>query len=199
MRGLRFGFYAVLCDISSLIATPVIEDDIEVPKELLPEIAPIPIGDYREPTYIFLGILLGLFSLWRIWRWLHRSSSKPTIPLTSYQQFLSDLRKARQLIGQAPHFCSALCFALKAYLQREYRLPLTCRTTEEFLNLFSKSTQFSWQEVAMLSDVLQSSDGAKFAREALSEDIQKELFLKTCRFARFVRLHHRKPQPTPAT
>ncbi|MDE6576493.1 MAG: hypothetical protein K2L24_03835 [Opitutales bacterium] len=182
------------------MASPaVVAEDIEVPKELLPEIPPLPIGDYRVPILTTLGILLGLFLLGMLWRWYRRSTALPALPLTSYQQLLSDLKKSRQLLGQAPHFCSALCFALKSYLQREYHLPLTCRTTEEFLNLFSKSTQFSWQQVALLSDVLQSSDVAKFAREALTEDVQKELFIKTCRFARFVRIHHRKPKSTPAT
>jgi hypothetical protein len=106
-------------------------------------------------------------------------------PLSSFQQFLKDLHRAKLHVNaqDSKAFCSALCFALKSYLQREYQLPITCRTTEEFLRLVNRSSQFSWDMASNLTDILQYSDQAKFAGQNFHRDLQKDLFLKTCRFA----------------
>lgn len=163
------------------------------PDKLLPEIAPLPIGSYRD-IIIYFVLVLTLLSIlcFFLWKWIKKRRQHSTIPLTSFQQFLVDLHRAKNNIGDAKHFCQTLCYALKSYLQRVYQLPLTCRTTEEFLKLFSKSTQFSWEQVNLLSDVLQRSDMSKFAGEAMTVDEQKELFIKTCRFVRFIRVRFHK-------
>ena len=163
------------------------------PDGLLPEIAPLPIGSYREIiVYSVLTVSLLLIFLFFLCKWIKKRRQKQIIPLTSFQQFLIDLHRAKDNIGDAKHFCQTLCYALKSYLQRVYQLPLTCRTTEEFLKLFSKSTQISWEQVNLLSDVLQRSDMSKFAGESMTIDEQKELFIKTCRFIRFIRRRFHK-------
>ncbi|MDR2628692.1 MAG: hypothetical protein LBC30_01720 [Puniceicoccales bacterium] len=99
----------------------------------------------------------------------------------------------------AKYFCSTLCDALKSYLQRESKLPMTCRTTKEFLKIFGKSTKFSWEKVSMLSDILQYSEVARFTGEDFSFDLQKDLLLKTCYFSPDVRRLQRQPKSTTST
>jgi hypothetical protein len=174
-----------------------------IPPSLLSPLPPVPTGDYWNFLWIFLGLLpLILLLFWGIKKIFNK---RPTaeIVLTSFQQFLKDLHKAKVNMAEhnAKYFCSALCDALKSYLQREYKLPMTCRTTEEFLKIFGKSTKFSWEKVSMLSDILQYSDAAKFAGEHLSLDLQRDLFLKACNFSRDVRLAQRQPMtstPSPS-
>ncbi|MDR0418458.1 MAG: hypothetical protein LBH08_03435 [Puniceicoccales bacterium] len=182
-------------------ATVPLDSTKNAPPLLLPPLPPVPTGNYWHLLWIFLGLLLLiLFAFWGIKKILKKRSAAE-ITLTSFQQFLKDLHKARLNMGErnAKYFCSALCDALKSYLQREYKLPITCRTTEEFLKIFGKSAKFSWEKVSMLSDILQYSDIAKFAGEDLSFDLQRDLFLKTCYFSRDVRRAQRQSKSMTST
>jgi hypothetical protein len=173
----------------------------DIPPSLLPPLPPVPTGNYWYLLWILFGLsLLTLFTFLCIKK-LFKKRPATEIVLTSFQQFLKDLHKAKMNMGErnAKYFCSTLCDALKSYLQREYKLPMTCRTTEEFLKIFGKSTKFSWEKVSMLSDILQYSDIAKFAGEDLSFDLQKDLFLKTCYFSRDVRRLQQQSKSTIST
>ncbi|MDR0590659.1 MAG: hypothetical protein LBG09_02280 [Puniceicoccales bacterium] len=167
---------------------PPLAPENDVPKALLPALDPVATGSYGEIilfstiAIILLGLALLLF-----FRYRRRQPKAP--PLSSFRRFLRDLHRAKLHVytRDTKEFCSALCFALKSYVQREYQLPITCRTTEEFLRLVNQSTKFSWEIANDLGTVLQSSDQAKFAGENFHQDFHKDLFLKTCRFAREVR------------
>jgi hypothetical protein len=160
----------------------------DVPQGLLPALVPVETGNYwKIILFSTLGIILFILILIL---WLRRRRRVlPINPLTSFQQFLKDLGRAKLHIRteDTKEFCSALCFALKSYLQREYQLPITCRTTEEFLRLFGKSSKFSWDIISNLTDILQYSDQAKFAGQSFSLDLHRDLFLKTCLFVREVK------------
>lgn len=188
--------------VSAAEVTPT--PSIAIPTELHPDLPPVATGNYWDVIAITLGIIALLVFILGLFIWRRRiKSRKKAPPLTSFQQFIRDINQARINLGE-PHaakpFCTLLCNALKAYLQREYRLPLTCRTTEEFLKLFGKSTQFSWETINVLSDILQYSDRAKFAQEPLPIETQKELFIKTCQFANTIRrLKSKKASPQKAS
>jgi hypothetical protein len=172
-----------------------------IPPDLRPSLPPVPTGNYWDRIWMALVLLLLALGIYSLIKKLRQKHPEKVIILPSFQQFLRDLHRAKINMGEhnAKHFCSVLCDALKAYLQREYKLPMTCRTTEEFLKLFGKSTKFSWEKISLLSDILQYSDRAKFAGEGLTIDLQRDLFLKACAFARSVRLMNQKPKPTNPT
>jgi hypothetical protein len=170
--------------------------DDDIPTALLPPLAPVEVGSYWEIILLSLVIisllvcLLGLF----FHRRHFRSVSKP---LSSFQQLLRDLHRAKLHADtkDTKEFCSALCFALKSYVQREYQLPITCRTTEEFLKIVQNSSKFSWEIASDLTDILLYSDQAKFAGIKFQNDFHKDLFLKTCRFVREVKRIRRSAKP----
>jgi hypothetical protein len=167
---------------------PPLPPENDIPEALLPPLDPVATGSYGPiillSTLAILSFALALFLLLR-----YRRRRLTTPPLPSFQRFLRDLHRAKLHVytQDTKEFCSALCFALKSYVQREYQLPITCRTTEEFLRLVNQSTKFSWEIASDLGTVLQYSDQAKFAGEIFSQDFHRDLFLRTCRFAREVR------------
>ncbi|MDR1435554.1 MAG: hypothetical protein LBI77_04085 [Puniceicoccales bacterium] len=167
----------------------------DIPQALLPALAPVETGNYWK--IILFSSLAIILSFLILILWLRRRRVFPAHSLTPFQQFLRDLHRAKLHIRteDTKEFCSALCLALKSYLQREYQLPITCRTTEEFLRLFSKSSKFSWDIVSNLTDILQYSDQAKFAGKSFSFDLHRDLFLKTCFFIREVKRIRRSAKP----
>ncbi|MDR2812659.1 MAG: hypothetical protein LBB05_02650 [Puniceicoccales bacterium] len=169
-----------------------ISPDDAIPPVLLPPLAPVEIGNYWRITSFWLFVigllvlLLGLF-------FRHRRSLLSAKSLSPFQQFLRDLHQAKLHVDtkDTKEFCSALCFALKSYIQQEYQLPITCRTTEEFLKIVQNSSNFSWEIASDLTDILIYSDQAKFAGIKFQNDFHRDLFLKTCRFVREVkRIRH---------
>jgi hypothetical protein len=167
-------------------ADPHLPPEKDIPQALLPALGPVETGNYRK---IILVSAIAIIFLILILLLLIRRRRRTAPPLSSFQRFLRDLHRAKLHVStqDTKEFCSALCFALKSYVQREYQLPITCRTTEEFLRLVNQSTKFSWEVASDLSTVLQCSDQAKFAGEIFPQDFHRDLFLKTCRFAREVR------------
>jgi hypothetical protein len=167
---------------------PPLPPENDIPEALLPALGPVATGSYGEIIlFSIVAILLLGLALLLFLRYRRRRSMAP--PLSSFRRFLRDLHRAKLHVHtrDTKEFCSALCFALKSYVQREYQLPITCRTTEEFLRLVNQSTKFSWEIAGDLGTILQSSDQAKFAGEIFSQNFHRDLFLKTCRFAREVR------------
>ncbi|MDR2372009.1 MAG: hypothetical protein LBD60_02575 [Puniceicoccales bacterium] len=189
-----FSLLTVLATEMPVSDTLPVDDDI--PTALLPPLAPVEVGSYWGIILISLFIisllvcLLGLF----FHRWRSHAVSKP---LSSFQQLLRDLHRAKLHADtkDTKEFCSALCFALKSYVQREYQLPITCRTTEEFLKIVQNSSKFSWEIGSDLTDILLYSDQAKFAGIKFQNDFHKDLFLKACRFVREVKRIRRSAQP----
>jgi hypothetical protein len=178
----------LLCSHSyaNTVSDPSLPADGDIPQTLLPALDPVETGNYWK-IILFWAIVV-IFLIFVLFLFL-RKRQPLTAPLSSFQQFLRDLHRAKLHVytQDTREFCSALCFALKSYVQREYQLPITCRTTEEFLRLVNNSTKFSWEIASDLTDILQYSDQAKFAGKIFHQDFHKDLFLKTCRFAREVR------------
>jgi hypothetical protein len=162
--------------------------DDDIPTALLPPLAPVETGNYWG--IILLSLLITGLLVCVLWLFFHRRrSTLSSKPLSSFQQLLRDLHRARLHADtkDTKEFCSALCFALKSYVQREYQLPITCRTTEEFLKIVQNSSKFSWEIASDLTDILLYSDQAKFAGIKFQNDFHRDLFLKTCRFVREVK------------
>jgi hypothetical protein len=175
---------------------PVPVDD-DIPTALLPPLAPVEVGSYGGIillSLLIIGLLIGLLGLF----FHRRRSPLSSKPLSSFQQLLRDLHRAKLHADtrDTKEFCSALCFALKSYVQREYQLPITCRTTEEFLKIVQNSSKFSWEIASDLTDILLYSDQAKFAGMKFQNDFHRDLFLKACRFVREVKRIRRSANPT---
>jgi hypothetical protein len=164
----------------------------DAPLALLPPLSPVETGNYWGIILLSLSIIG--FLIFLLVLFFRRRRPKPTSkPLSSFKQLLQDLHRAKLHANtkDTKAFCSALCFALKSYVQREYQLPITCRTTEEFLKIVQNSSKFSWEIASDLTDILLYSDQAKFAGIRFQNDLHRNLFLKACRFAREVkRIRH---------
>ncbi|MDR2807047.1 MAG: hypothetical protein LBB11_02740 [Puniceicoccales bacterium] len=174
--------------------------NFDISQTLLPPLAPVETESYWKMA-VLMSSLLGLSLLVLIFLWRRRRIKPKANPLSSFQQFLRDLHQAKLYINtqDTKAFCSTLCFALKSYLQREYQLPITCRTTEEFLRLFSKSSKFSWDMSSSLTYILQYSDQAKFAGQVFDHNFHRDLFLQTCHFVREVKRIRRQTPTVPQT
>jgi hypothetical protein len=168
----------------------------DTPQALLPPIPPVETGNYWDIilfSLLAIGSLIFLLSLFFRYR---RPRLAPK-PLSSFQQLLRDLHRAKLHANtkDTKEFCSALCFAIKSYVQREYQLPITCRTTEEFIKIVQNSSKFSWEIASDLTNILLYSDQAKFAGIKFQNDFHKDLFLKACHFVREVK-RIRRPAKT---
>ncbi|MDR1590756.1 MAG: hypothetical protein LBR92_02040 [Puniceicoccales bacterium] len=200
---MRRGFIIVVVRIFSLL--PVLATEIpvsdpgdnDIPTALLPPLAPVETGNYWEILLFLLSTIILLGGLWWVF-FRHRRSTLTRKPLSAFQQLLRDLHRAKLHADtkDTKEFCSALCFALKSYVQREYQLPITCRTTEEFLKIVQNSSKFSWEVSSDLTDILLYSDQAKFAGMKFQNDFHKDLFLKACRFVREVKRIRRSAKST---
>ncbi len=181
--------FILLCIISTSLYGFDQNIDDDIPSQLLPEISVLQIGNYWDIIISIFVIFLITLVLYFLIKIILRKNIN-IIAISSFKQFLLDIHNAKLNIGESSskYFCYDICNALKSYLQREYNLPLTCRTTEEFLDIFEKISQFSFDKISTLSDILQYSDMAKFAEKSLTIDMQKNLFVKTCYFARIVRI-----------
>ncbi|MDR3317380.1 MAG: hypothetical protein LBS71_01065 [Puniceicoccales bacterium] len=193
-------FQIVSLDIylhATVTPTPNVPKNDDIPQALLPALTPIETGNYWNLALLTILIIILFIAILALWFRYYRRRN-PQKPLTSFQQLLRDLHRARLHAdaNDTKEFCSALCFALKAYMQREYQLPITCRTTEEFLKLVGNSAKFSWEIASDLNDILQYSDQAKFAGKMFQQNLHKDLFLKACRFVREVKRIRRPAKPT---
>ncbi|MDR0740742.1 MAG: hypothetical protein LBF34_03470 [Puniceicoccales bacterium] len=193
---LTFSLLTVRATEMPVSGTLPISVDDSIPTALLPPLAPVEVGSYGGIILLSLLIIVLLGGL--CWLFFYRRRSRfVSKPLSSFQQLLRDLHRAKLHADtkDTKEFCSALCFALKSYVQREYQLPITCRTTEEFLKIVQSSSKFSWEIASDLTDILLYSDQAKFAGIKFQNDFHKDLFLKACRFVREVKRIRRLAKP----
>jgi hypothetical protein len=191
-----FSLLPVLVTAIPVFGDPSVAVDGDIPTNLLPPLAPVETGNYWGVLLVSLLMIVFLGGLWGLF-FRRRHSTLSRKPLSSFQQLLRDLHRAKLHADtrDTKEFCSALCFALKSYVQREYQLPITCRTTEEFLKIVQNSSKFSWEIGSDLTDILLYSDQAKFAGIKFQNDFHKDLFLKACRFAREVKRIRRSTKP----
>jgi hypothetical protein len=126
-----------------------------------------------QPWMIFCavaGLLLFIgLTIWGIKRWRNR----PVAVKTPRQRALDLLARIETEIDKlTPYqFSIRVSDILRRYVTEQYQLPVTRRTSVEFLNALASTTTFSTDEQSLLGDFLNRCDLIKFARyDATRED-----------------------------
>ena len=129
---------------------------------------PIEIPAY-EPWQIILALgLIVLFIGLLIWS-AARSRRKATKTTSPYEAALAKLQAAADLSTEDDkRFAILSSQALRRYLEDEFGLSSTARTSEEFLLSLKGNTQFDESFQKTLREVLANFDQIKFAQQALS-------------------------------
>ena len=144
-------------------AAPV-EDirDIRGPKSLL---------DLSEsPAWLIAaGAALLAAGGYGLWRWRHRSARSPV--LEPFELALQQLDEARRQLqpGMGREFAGTVSDIVRRYIELQFHVTLSRRTTEEFLqDLLSASNTTLVQQRPLLGEFLGQSDLVKFAGASLS-------------------------------
>jgi hypothetical protein len=126
-----------------------------------------------KPWMVFCAIagilLLTGLTTWLVKWWRRR----PAKILTPRQRALDQLARIETQIESLPpyRFSIRVSDILRGYVTEQYQLPVTRRTSVEFLNALAASSPFSADEQSLLSDFLNRCDLIKFARyEATTSD-----------------------------
>jgi hypothetical protein len=126
-----------------------------------------------KPWMVFCAVagilLLGGLTIWLIKWWRRR----PAKILTPRERALDQLARIETQIESLPpyRFSIRVSDILRGYVTEQYQLPVTRRTSVEFLNALAASSPFSADEQSLLSDFLNRCDLIKFARyEATTSD-----------------------------
>lgn len=109
---------------------------------------------------LFIGLLICL---------VVRSRRKARKTTTPYEAALVDLQTAANLSAEDyERFAILSSEALRRYLEDEFSLLSTARTSEEFLLSLKGNTQFDESFQSTLREVLANFDQIKFAQQAIS-------------------------------
>lgn len=134
--------------------------------QLYHEIAP-PVNYSLTPRWVifaaaFAALFVGGLVLWLIARRTQRQ--KP--PILPRQRALEALDRIAQEIDQIrPYeFSIRVSDILRSYVTEQYGVPVTRQTSVEFLERAARSSQFSEEDKALLTDFLTRCDLIKFAR-----------------------------------
>jgi hypothetical protein len=150
--------------------------DIRGPKSLLADTPLLPA--------IAAVVILGLAG-YGAWRWQRRKVQARV--LLPHEIALQELERARAAMqpGAGREFGGAVSDIVRSYIERQFRLEATQRTTQEFLQqlLDAADTPLARQR-PLLSDFLQQCDVVKFAGGALSAQGFDSLFESARRFVR---------------
>lgn len=143
------------------------------------------IRDIRGPKGIFplwiavalaAGLILLAAAAYGAWRWLHR---KPKVrPLRPFEIALQRLEEIRPLMRPTSvrEFSIAISDIVRRYIEEEFHLTATHRTTEEFLHdLLQSSNGALAAHRSLLAHFLNQCDVAKFAAASLSTRIMESL------------------------
>lgn len=129
---------------------------------------PIEIPAY-EPWQIilvlgFIVLFIGLLICLAV-----RSRQKAKKTTTPYEAALVELQTAANLSAEDDErFAILSSQALRRYLEEEFDLSSTARTSEEFLHSLKGNTQFGESFQSTLREVLANLDHVKFAQHAIS-------------------------------
>ena len=137
------------------------------------DIAP-PVDYSLVPTWVvFVGTFLTLTLIGAI-VWLIARSRKQPVPIKSARERALELldRIEDEIEMLSPYqFSIRVSDILRSYVTEQYKLPVTRRTSIEFLNIIKTASPFSEEEKELLKDFLDRCDLIKFARyEATTED-----------------------------
>ena len=129
---------------------------------------PVDIPAY-EPWQIILALgFIVLFIALLIWLAV-RSRQKLTKTTPPYETALVELQAATNLSAKDDErFAILSSQALRRYLEGEFGLRSTARTSEEFLHSLKGNTQFDESFQSTLREVLAKFDQIKFAQQAIS-------------------------------
>jgi hypothetical protein len=158
-------------------AAPV-EDirDIRGPKSILAQETLLPIA---------VGVVLLLLVGYGAWQWRqHRRRSRTWLP---FEIALQELERARDMMQPAMgrEFGGRVSDIVRHYIETQFNVTVTQRTTEEFLqDLMSSSSLPLAQQRPLLADFLQQSDLIKFAGGSLTLQALESLLQSARRLVR---------------
>ena len=145
-------------------------------ENIFPEISPdkgkIGIGFFEKYwgwiAALCAAVLAGLYLIFR--------PRKP-VPKTPYELAMAAIDAAEQNSADLDEkeYASQISFAVRAYIEGQHSIPAPVKTTQEFLKIAAKSIVFDKQQRALISQILNMSDMAKFARDKFTSAERAEL------------------------
>jgi hypothetical protein len=136
--------------------------DIRGPKSLL--------GLSESPVWLIaFGAAFLAAGAYGLWLWRHRGARGPL--LEPYELALQQLDEARRHLqpGSGREFAGTVSDIVRRYIELQFRVTVSRRTTEEFLqDLLSASNTTLAQQRPLLGEFLGQSDLIKFAGNSLT-------------------------------
>jgi hypothetical protein len=149
--------------------------DIRGPQFLVPA--------WALPALLVAGALAALGG-YRVWRRRRARPTRELLPFEAALQRLEDIRALMYPAG-AREFSTAVSDIVRSYIEQEFHLTATHRTTEEFLrDLLESSNASLARHRALLSEFLNQCDLVKFAGVSLSLQNMESLHHGACAFVR---------------
>jgi len=166
----------------ALVATAVITLNVAAAEVVPTE----DIRDIRGPKGIFplwlvaaliVGAALLALGIYALWRWKRRRpAARPLLP---FEIALRRLEATRDFLDPSSvrEFSIAISDIVREYIEAQFRVTATHRTTEEFLrDLLDSSTSALAAYRNLLTEFLRQCDIAKFAGVTLSTQIMESLY-----------------------
>ena len=137
---------------------------------------PLPPEPDSYTAWIVGGAILALMLVLAVILLLRRNARKPDP--TQYEIALYELEHIFDTLENVDDsiFSLEISSVLRAYLEKELKIPVTERTTEEFLSDAASHPSFSGSPLEALKQFLELCDLAKFASQPLSIDQRRELY-----------------------
>jgi len=145
---------------------------------------PVEIFDWLKFSLQCLAVLALVVAAYFLWKWwkkrqANRPAAKPVPPFT---RVLNRLRESRRFLADPKIFCTEVSDAIRVYLEEEFHLPASERTTEEFLQEAMASPALHEDSRSLLEQFLTQCDLVKFARMEPSTDELEVILSKSTQF-----------------